>query len=101
MKKSIWTVTTLQLLSTEYTGKFVDTKSRCWGYFFSEDEAIKEMQRCVDTEAGYYTHVVIENFLSGIYAKCIGEKWFEWQNGKWMPCNKPESERCIINFAIG
>lgn len=101
MKNSIWTVTTLQLLSTEDTGKFVDTKIRCWGYFFSYKDAAKEMRKVVDTEAGYYTHVVIENFLPGIYAQCIKEKWFVWKDEKWTVCKKPECEKHICNFGIG
>jgi hypothetical protein len=100
MKNSIWTVSTLQIINPEM-GKFNYDKIRCWGYYFSYEEAYKDMKRCVDTEAGYYTHVVIENFLPGIYAQCIKEKWFKWDNEKWKVCKKPESEINIINFGIG
>ncbi len=92
---SIWTVATI---STHYR----NMGARTWGYYFSLEEAVSGMQRCVDTEAGYYRYAIIENFTPGIYALAVTEDWYEWVNDAgWVPCSKPESERQIINYGMG
>jgi hypothetical protein len=93
---NIWTVATLGI----HEGR--DVSPRTWGYYLTKDEAIAGMHRCVDTEAGYYTHVVIESFEPGIYAICHEENqtWFEWKDA-WVACAKPETERRIVNYGMG
>lgn len=73
---------------------------RTWGYFFDRKEAIDGLMAYCDTEAGYYTHAIIECFKPGIYAMAHTELWFV-HDGKWKPCEKPESEKQIINYGIG
>lgn len=73
---------------------------RTWGYYLTLDEAIAGMHECVDTEAGYYTHVVIESFQPGIYAVANSETWFEWAD-RWKACSKPDGERGLINYGMG
>lgn len=93
---NIWTISTIGLHGQ---GR---VETRTWGYCFTRDEAIAEMHGCVDTEAGYYTHVVIESFEPGITSICHEEnqEWFEWRDA-WVSCAKPETERGIINYGMG
>lgn len=93
--KEIWTVTTIGLLDRP-------NSPRTWGYYLTLDHAIAGMHRYVDTEAGYYTHVVLERFEPGIYATCEekDQHWFEWRDG-WISCVKPESERHIVHYGMG
>lgn len=94
LASGIWTVATLGI----HDGRDVDT--RTWGYHFTRDEAVAAMYRFCDTEAGYYTHAVIENFAPGIYALPDAEEWFVWDDG-WKPCAKPESESGIVSYGMG
>ncbi len=92
---SIWTVTTIRLRG--------DRKlcSRTWGYYLSQEDAIDGMQRCCDSEAGYYQYAIIENFTPGIYAMAKTELWFKWDEHEWKSCDKPEGEQSTVNYAIG
>lgn len=91
---SIWTITTISAHNRRIGG-------RTWGYYFSQEDAIKGMSNYVDTEAGYYTHVVIENFRPGIYAEVVSEHWFVWDGIQWASCEKPEPEKQIRNYGMG
>ena len=92
--QTIWTVSTIGIHPNERIW------TRTWGYYFTREEAIAGMDGCVDTEAGYYTHVIIEQFTPGIYAMAETEEWFVWAEG-WKPCEKPESEMQVINYGMG
>lgn len=66
------------------------------------------MRRCCDTECGYYTHAVIEEFEPGIYSIAKEESWFIWRgetnlagNGEWVSYAKPETEEGIVNYGLG
>ena len=92
---SIWTVTAI--------GKDQKTSPRNWGYYFSSEDAYDGMQRSVDTEAGYYKYVVIENFTPGIVASADKELWFiwSWRYDKWIKCKKPKCEIGITSYGMG
>lgn len=94
---NIWTVTTVGIHEKDRV------ETRTWGYYLTREEAIEDMHRCVDTEAGYYTHAIIEEFAPGIYAHVLDDRWFEWSDAMsgWKRCAKLESEAHIINYGMG
>ena len=102
----IWTVTTLAIRvgrdAKSRTWGYYLTHPRTWGYYLTRNDAIAGMHKCIDTEAGYYTHVVIESFEPGIYVFCHEEnqEWFVWKDG-WKECIKPRAERHIVNYGMG
>ena len=78
--------------------------SRTFGYYHDMLDALWAvhldfggMQECL------YTHLVIEEVEEGIFPQTTGELWFRWdcENNGWAECEKPESERNIVNFGIG
>jgi len=84
-------------------GLFVHRKDRrTFGYFQSLDEAFKSVEenRCNMQEC-LYNYLVIEGIKEGIHPLVEKEHWYEWTDNKWMPCNKPEFLKSIINFALG
>lgn len=91
---AIYTITTIGLHADH---RF---RSRTWGFYLTLDEAIEGMHKCVDTGAGYYTHVVIESFQPGIYATADSEAWFEWTDG-WKACAKPDAEQGCVSYGMG
>ena len=84
-------------------GLFIHRKARrTFGYFHTIDDAIKavvenrgNMQECL------YNYLVIEGIGEGIHRLAEQEIWYEWKDGKWTLCNKPEFLKSIINFALG
>lgn len=94
-KAEIHTVTTIGLHPDKRIGP------RTWGYYFDRKEAIDGLMAYCDTEAGYYTHAIIENFAPGIYSLAGSELWFVHNGSKWTPCDKPASEAQTINYGIG
>lgn len=97
MSETIWTVSTLGLHGDIRRR----VSSRCWGYYFTWDQALQGMRCHCDSEMGYYTHAVIEQFKPGIYANCSVEEWFKFEGDVLVKCAKPESEKHICNYAIG
>lgn len=93
---NIWTITTIGLHKDK--SRYVP---RTWGYYFTREEAIRGMHSSVDSEAGYYTHAIIERFDPGIYAMAEDEEWFESVENRWVPCAKPTSETYIVNYGMG
>jgi hypothetical protein len=92
---TIWTVSTLSTHNREMG-------ARTWGYFFTREDAVAAMMLSVDTECGYYTHAVIEEFEPGIYCLSNIELWYEWViDVGWRAVEKPESELHIINYGMG
>lgn len=94
-KTEIHTIATIGLHPKERV------RSRTWGYYFDLKEAIDGLMGYCDTEAGYYTHAVIEVFPPGIHARATKEHWFVHDGNKWKPCEKPESESQTANYGIG
>jgi len=107
LMQSIWMVTTLAARQDKNSFKRT-AYPRSWGYFFAKEQAIEGMHRCCDTECGYYTHAIIEEFEPGIYSLAKEELWFVWRgdtnlagNGEWASCEKPETEAGTINYGLG
>lgn len=76
---------------------------------------LETAQKCVDEdwagfyEAGWYNYVVIERMVEGLYnlsGLCLDrqtEWWYRYDNntGKWVPCDKPECLKGVVNFGLG
>ncbi len=76
---------------------------RCWGFYATREEAREGLQGNVGSEAGYYTHAIIERFTPGICAIAEQEEWFFFEEAvnKWIPIPQPEFARQVVNYAIG
>jgi hypothetical protein len=87
------------------------TRSRCWGFYFKEEEAIESIldNEGDPFEAGYYDLAVIEGYPEGTHAIAETEKWFSAKYRKtetdWThdvkPIPKPEQFEHTCNFALG
>lgn len=95
---SIWTITTLDI----HKNPTRSAPSRCWGYAFTRPEALKQLAY-LTSEAGYYTHAVLEKFKPGVYATAWRGSGFRYDENrqKWISCKKPPSRRQVINFGMG
>jgi hypothetical protein len=80
MLKPIYTITTIKKeQNTERT--------RCIGYFHSENTAIQAIKRNeLDLQEHDYTYAVIERTLQGVYPYITKEIWFKWAKSKWTLC---------------
>ena len=95
--RGIWTVTTAGLIPGTRKG----FRSRTWGYFDTEEEAVAGMRARCDDECGFYTHAIVECFPPGIYTISMKEMWFAWNGTTWAECDKPKSEEHTVNYGMG
>lgn len=51
----------------------------------------------------YYPYALVEKVPSGIYPDCSEDRvWFyRWENGTYVPCERPERFNGVIGFTIG
>ena len=77
---------------------------RVFGFYFDPTEARMAVNenRC-NMHEGLYSHLVVEEFPSGIHALAIQESWFCWnkERARWEVTQKPEKLYGIISFAMG
>lgn len=77
---------------------------RCFGWkstLQAAKKAVKE-NKC-DLHECLYDYIVIEAMKEGIFPRCEREWWYKWDRDcdKFLPIEKPESLKSIVNFAIG
>lgn len=85
------------------------TRSRCWGYTLTEEEARGAALTANDIffERGYYTHLVVESVEPGVWAfpKVVG--WYkaefnpDTQEYKISECPCPPSRENVVSFSMG
>jgi hypothetical protein len=70
-------------------------------FYHNLAEALEVLQY-LDTEAGYYSHLLIETYQPGYMPVCTEERWFQWdqENSGWLTIAKPEDMQQVINFAL-
>lgn len=79
--------------------------SRCFGFYFSLEEAklAADENRCSMSEC-YYHYLVIEEIGEGIHAGAEQVQWYKWsgghelrggEEGKWVKCEMPQNDRFI------
>lgn len=89
--------------------RLVPYATRNIGWFPTEDEAKDALQRnaCVISEeicgVPYYPYALVEEVPSGIYPDCSEDRvWFyRWDNGTYVPCERPERFNGVIGFTMG
>lgn len=78
---------------------------RCFGFFFTEKEAINAvLNNDCDIHECLYEYVVIEEINDGIHGGVVNEIWFEWNRKKsgWEKISKkPVFAKRICNWGIG
>ena len=74
---------------------------------------LKTAKKCItenwgDIHETGYNYASIEETLSGLYPFIEKEHWYEWKgkskkigDGKYIPCEKPERFKNVVNFGIG
>ncbi len=73
----------------------------CVGFFHELAPAKRSvMVNDGDLHENYYKYVVIEEKFPGLYCVNKNNKWFVWDNSKYISCECPESYKNIINFAM-
>lgn len=100
-KECIYTITALANASDPKA----DWKPRCFGYYFTEQEAKNAVatNHC-DLNENYYTWLVIEKIKPGIHRHAEVVMWYYWQNSSdaWIETSTiPEHLTGVINFVIG
>lgn len=96
MSKSIFTITTLKIDSTD--------SSRCVGYEFSKQMAIDMViGNYGDVHEDCYTHCVIEETCVGIYPRIKSFLWFKWDDDadRYIQCCVPDGQEQMSNYGIG
>lgn len=92
----IYTITTVHPQHPSHT--------RCWGWFQTPDDALSCVSSArpgVDDEAGFYSHLVIEELPQGIVPHAQKLWWFTWNGEQWAQCEQPEEMARVCNFAMG
>jgi hypothetical protein len=83
---------------------FSEIKSRCWGWFKKQEDAIKYTKLNVTdmAEDGYYNYAVIEEIQEGILQLALNELWLQIGEDKnsFKECEKPEWSKGIVNWSI-
>lgn len=99
----IWTVAHCHLLNEAKPLYPRDYHAfHCVAFYYTLQEAIACLP-CLDTEAGYYTHIVIEAWTPGYHAMANSEKWYcrNANDDGWQECDKPDSLINVVNFGLG
>lgn len=94
----IWVITTTT--DDAYTHQ---RSTKTWGYFLTEQLARVAIQYNFGSmDEAFYTHLVLESYEPGIGLIRDIERWFEWQDGKWIEIiTKPLWAMGIVNWAMG
>ena len=73
----------------------------------------ENLKKCIaenwgDIHETGYNYASIEETFSGLYPFIEKEHWYEWKgkskklgDGKYVPCEKPERLKNVVNFGIG
>lgn len=97
--EQIYTITTI--VGSDIT----KINSRCIGFYFDLDVAIKEVENnSCDMFEFSYTYCVIEEVKQGLYYFPRKEVWFKWDNNKngYVRLEeKPDIFKSIGGFSIG
>lgn len=109
MEIIIYTITSLYNPKPDVDGnktpikEIMPRKSRLVGMF----KTLEKAKQCVDEdwanfdEAGYYNFIVIEGLLEGCYPGLGDNEWWykhDREKNKWVPCEKPNSYKGLVNF---
>ena len=81
-------------------------RTRCWGYYFSKNEAIEAVKNNTGdlVECGYYSHAVIEEIKEGILQVDLTPLWFRFTDqevGKAVEIDRPPDQIGIVNYGMG
>jgi len=79
------------------------------GWYYTEDGAKRALlnnARVISEEVHgvpYYPYALVEEVPFGIYPDCSeGRVWFyRWEEGKYVPCERPERYNGVVGFTIG
>jgi hypothetical protein len=96
-----WFITGLNSLSYRYDCSI----ERTFGFYLYKsdvEEAIFE-NRGDMCECGFYDYLVVEYIpKTGIHPEVKEEIWYQWNNDKWIKCDKkPSLFVGLTNFALG
>jgi len=103
----IYTITSLYTAKPDLDNMTVigqlEYRSSLVGFYRSLDKA----KQCVEEdwpdfdECGYYNYIVIEGLEEGCYPGMGDNEWWyrhDWDNQKWIPCEKPMCFAHTVNF---
>ena len=105
----VYTITSLYIdedLSVNITPRRhskLPKRTRLVGFY----KTLERAKECVEgdyaafAEAGYYNYIVIEGLWEGCYPGLGDYEWWykhDWENNKWVSCEKPETVGSIVNF---
>lgn len=98
MLEAIYTVTTLHFRDQQF-----GSSPRTVGWFVDLETATQcILQNWGDINETSYDHAVIERVTPGLYAiDDRQEKWFEWQDGRYVASEKPERLIGTVFFSMG
>ena len=108
MEIIIYTITSLYTAKPDVDGmkvklKDLEMRSRLVGFY----KTLEKAKQCVEEdwphfdECGYYNYIVIEGLNEGCYPGLgDNETWYrhDWDNRKWVPCEKPNCFKSMVNF---
>ena len=84
-----------------YNYSFKEKLVRCFGWYptckDAEDGIIKNN---ILDENGFYKWIVIEEFFSGLF-NLAKERWYLYDNDKYIKIDKPEIFKPIISWGMG
>ena len=52
-------------------------------------------------EEGHYPWIVVEEYSPGIHCQVLKEWWYQWQEGAFTSCQKPDWALKVTNWALG
>lgn len=110
-KDTIWTITAVALLENReclfrrFNPKAVAFEKACIGFDHDREKAMEWLARSYPvyglsgpTPEIRYAYAVVEEYDAGILLTPEAEEWFRAENGKWVPCDKPEGVANICSF---
>jgi hypothetical protein len=107
--KKIYTITGIRfkLVSRLYDSNIL---TRTMGFSTRWDASAKAdiMQNCMDmSDGGYYSYVVVEEYIEGIYPMAKEIQWYRFENDAYVECARPDDKfketgwEHVINFGLG
>ena len=98
-----WFITTV--IGQEAINKaphYANRRTRTFGFYNEYYAALKSVEENRGSMCeGLYDYLVIEYIEQGIHSEVHKEEWFKWIHPNWIPCDKPEELKGIVNFALG
>lgn len=98
----IYTITAIRAIDGPHI-----SGSRVMGFFGKLEEAEEAVLADPNTiyPQGFYPYVVIERVEDGLYPFCPESHWYQWVNdwegGRYVAIEKPESLRITTNYSMG